>query len=108
MTLALIILSVIIVLAAVLTYLYRQQIKDLHAQQQAKREKERQEREAERARLEQERLQREVESETTACTRHCCRKLHRLYSGGKRVGAWRAVAWRTDCRGIWAGARCIA
>ena len=61
MTLALIILSVIIVLAAVLTYLYRQQIKDLHAQQQAKREKERQEREAERARLEQERLQREVE-----------------------------------------------
>ena len=61
MTLALIILSVIIVLAAVLTYLYRQQIKDLHAQQQAKREKERQEREAEQARLEQERLQREAE-----------------------------------------------
>ena len=61
MTITLIILSVIIVLAAVLSYLYRQQIKDLHAKQQAKREKERQEREAEKARLEQERLQREAE-----------------------------------------------
>jgi ATP-dependent exoDNAse (exonuclease V) beta subunit len=61
MTIFLIILSVIIVLAAVLAYLYRQQIKDLHAKQQAKREKERQEREAEKARLEQERLQREAE-----------------------------------------------
>ena len=61
MTITLIILSVTIVLAAVLAYLYRQQIKDLHAKQQAKREKERQEREAEKARLEQERLQREAE-----------------------------------------------
>ena len=61
MTLFLIILSVIIVLAAVLAYLYRQQIKDLHAKQQAKREQERQEREAEKARLEAERLQREAE-----------------------------------------------
>ena len=57
----LIILSVTIVLAAVLAYLYRQQIKELHTKQQAKREKERQEREAEKARLEQERLQREAE-----------------------------------------------
>ena len=61
MTLFLIILSVIIVLAAVLAYLYRKQIKDLYAKQQAQREKERQEREAEKARLEQERLQREAE-----------------------------------------------
>ena len=61
MTIFLIILSVIIVLAAVLAYLYRQQIKDLHAKQQTKREQERQEREAEKARLEAERLQREAE-----------------------------------------------
>ncbi len=61
MTISLIILSVIIVFAAVLAYLYRQQIKDLHVKKQAKREKERQEREAEKARLEQERLQREAE-----------------------------------------------
>ena len=61
MTQALIILFGIIVLAAVLAYLFRQQIKYLYAKQQAKREKERQEREAEKARLEQERLQREAE-----------------------------------------------
>ena len=61
MTQALIILFGIIVLAVVLAYLFRQQIKYLYAKQQAKREKERQEREAEKARLEQERLQREAE-----------------------------------------------
>jgi len=61
MSLSLIILFVIIVLAAIVAYLYRQQIKELHAKQQAKREQERQEREAEKARLEAERLQREAE-----------------------------------------------
>lgn len=63
MTISLIILSVIIVLAAIVLYLYRQQIKELHAKQQAKREQERQEREAEKKRLEQERLQREAEEQ---------------------------------------------
>ncbi len=61
MIISLIILFSIIVLAAIVVYLYRQQIKDFHAKKQAKREQERQEREAEKARLEAERLQREAE-----------------------------------------------